>query len=308
MISLDRSTILAGAASALLVAAAPAAAEQPLDHLNARLQASGAKVRVAVAEYVTNANSRFVGRTIWFSDRGNKQLGAHFVPGDPRRGGRTSILHAIDGTELTGDTGDTGDATTAINAAMATWDAQNCSTIPVLPFNGSDGVVPVPGLGVVQDLLGFDDGSINPLVADIHHAGFLPAGFFEALVAGGGLSILGVTFTFVWDDGTIPTDIDSNGKLDVAFREIYYNDDFTWSVDNPPADPRHVDIETIALHESGHGLSQGHFGDIFVVPGSGRLRFSPKALMNAALFSLMRELTGSDAGGHCSIWARWPNS
>ena len=77
---------------------------------------------------------------------------------------------------------------------------------------------------------------------------------------GGGDSILGATFTFIWIDTATgePTDIDGNGKATLLFREVYYNDDFTWNIDSS------YDVETIAFHEAGHGLSQAHFGDIFI--------------------------------------------
>ena len=43
-------------------------------------------------------------------------------------------------------------------------------------------------------------------------------------------------------------------------------------------------------------------------PGSnGRLHFAPRAVMNAAYGGVLQELTGSDIGGHCSLWAAWPN-
>jgi hypothetical protein len=30
--------------------------------------------------------------------------------------------------------------------------------------------------------------------------------------------------------------------------------------------------------------------------------------MNAAYSGVQRSLTGADKGGHCSIWASWPNN
>ena len=40
----------------------------------------------------------------------------------------------------------------------------------------------------------------------------------------------------------------------------------------------------------------------------GAQKASPKAVMNALYVAPFRDLTGSDEGGHCSIWAQWPNN
>ncbi len=177
--------------------------------------------------------------------------------------------------------------------AMETWDDVNCSSIPLvqLPDFGID-------WGYVQWIVG--GGGIPGWYADITHAGWFS--FFTVFGAGWG-NVLGVTFTYVWVSGGEYTDIDNNKKLDVAFREIYYNNDFTWGIntDSP------IDVETVVLHETGHGLSQGHFGRIFRTEANGMLHFAPRAVMNAAYSGIQQELTGTDNGGHCSIWAHWPN-
>ena len=51
--------------------------------LNANLEAAGANYRIEIAEYVTAFDE--MGQTVLFNNVGNKQLGADFVPGDPRR-------------------------------------------------------------------------------------------------------------------------------------------------------------------------------------------------------------------------------
>jgi hypothetical protein len=107
----------------------------------------------------------------------------------------------------------------------------------------------IPGLniGLVETELGLTGGPF--FLADITHAGWLPADVLPA-------NVIGVTFTFIFVDPATgaPTDIDNNGKLDVAFRETYYNDRFVWRINGG------IDVQTVALHESGHGLSQDHFG------------------------------------------------
>ncbi|MEK7829947.1 MAG: hypothetical protein AAB401_02620, partial [Acidobacteriota bacterium] len=99
-----------------------------------------------------------------------------------------------------------------------------------------------------------------------------------------------------------PTDIDNNGKLDTAFREILYNNAFTWRINS------NIDVETVALHEAGHGLSQAHFGTAFRTNSNGVLHFAPRAVMNAAYSGVQQHLAGTDNSGHCSIWAHWPNN
>ena len=128
--------------------------------------------------------------------------------------------------------------------------------------------------------------------ADITLAGWLPKAFFDLFAGGGGESILGGTFTFVW----------ANFPSVVAFREIYMNDYFDWNIDD------HYDIETVILHEVGHGLSLGHFGKIFRSKKNDKLHFSFQAVMNPIYSSIQHELMGTDNASFCSIWASWPNN
>lgn len=283
-----------------LVVPSAVVAEGPhpmLVQINAELESAGADFRVEMAEYITTGAGGQFGQTIYAFNRGNKQLSAHFVPGDPRRGGATDITWLVDGVNVTADGGLTPTQVfDAIDRAMATWQNELCSDIPLTGFG------PYPyDFGYVQYLYGF--GGMPAFYADVTHAGWLPAGFFNAIAPpNGSASILGVTFTFVWVEDGEPTDIDGNGKSDVAFREIYYNDRFGWKVNGT------YDIETIALHEFGHGLSQAHFGAIFATTSNAKLHFSPRAVMNAAYSGIQQQLTGTDTGGHCSIWAHWPNN
>lgn len=273
-----------------------------LAEANAELEDRG--LAIQKVEYVTAAGSQMLGQIVFVNDRGSKQLDAHWVHEDPRRGGRTNITYAVDGTEAETANGVTAPQVIgAIDEAMKTWDAASCSEFGMTNL----GVVPVE-IGAVQGILGFGSGlAVN---ADIVHAGWLPAGFFDALTPDGSQFILGVTFTFTFIDGMgNETDIDGDGRADAALREIYYNDAFPWGIDvtgTGAADP--IDVETVVLHEAGHGLSQGHFGRIFGTLANLRLHFSPEAVMNAAVFGLKQDLLGTDVGGHCSIWGGWPSS
>ena len=82
-----------------------------------------------------------------------------------------------------------------------------------------------------------------------------------------------------------------DGEFDTAFSETYYNDAFAWGID---VSTFPFDVETVALHESGHGLSQDHFGKIFRTEANGLLHFSPFAVMNASISRQAHELTGTD--------------
>ena len=232
-------------------------------------------------------------------DVGNKQLTADFVPGDPRRAGWSApdspifddVTYAVDKTgDALPPVGGLSAAQTdaAIARAMTTWDNVNCSTLPIFRNNPN----PVLDIGFVAALNGLG-GSLG-IFADVQHAGFRDINF-----AGG---IIAATFTFVFVEGGIPTDIDGNLKADAAFREIYYDPSFPWA-DNGV---NNIDVETAALHEAGHGLSQAHYGKIFI-KNDGSLMASPRAVLNAGYLGPLRELQGTDNGGHCSNWANWPH-
>ena len=263
-----------------------------LNTMNDQLAVAGENFRVEMVEFSTFDE---VGPTVYANDR-QHQLDSHWIPYDPNRWGVRDIYWAIDHVDQTADV-PWADAVGAIGNAMNTWDTVPCATIPLTLVDdyGLD-------LGYVQYLVGM--GGVPGWLADITHAGWLPWIFFETIGGpGGGDSILGATFTFIWTDPDTgdPTDLDGNGKNDVAFREIYYNDAFDWGIDI-----RYFDIQTVVAHEVGHGLSLGHFGKIFRSP-NGKLHFAPRALMNALYYDILHELLGTDHASFCSVWAKWPN-
>ncbi|RMH19707.1 MAG: hypothetical protein D6696_09940 [Acidobacteria bacterium] len=285
-------------AAALLLPLSAAADEHPawatMAAINAQLAAQGADYQLEVIEFLTTDDSdpEFQ-RTVFFSDRGNKQLGHDFVPGDARRtwGSGTAITFFLDGVEGVTDDGLTQAQTdAAIRAGIAAWENLTCSTIPQIDLGNS----PFDA-GVVENILGF--GGSPFIFADIAHTGWEPRGLFDAIAPNGGSFILAATFTFVFTG----TDVDNNGKLDTAFREVIYNDGFTWAIN------ANFDVQTVATHEHGHALSQAHFGEAFTNP-SGKLFFAPRAVMNAAYSGVQQSFHGSDVGGHCSNWGSWPNN
>ena len=265
--------------------------------MDARMVPATGAYALHSASYITTPDSDEMGRTIFFNDRGNKRTGSHFVEGDPRRewNGTNAITWGIDGTQGVSASGLSQDDTNgAIRSAMETWQGVRCSTMPLIDV----GEAPFD-YGYVQYLFGL--GGAPLVAADLVHAGFLPGAFFDLLAPGGSNFILGVTFTLSWVDGDGNfTDVDNNGQTDTALREIYYNDAFGWNTGST------YDVETVALHEAGHGLSQAHFGSAFT-NASGQLFFSPRAVMNAAYSGVQTSITQTDNAGHCANWGAWGN-
>jgi hypothetical protein len=273
--------------------------------LNRRLAARGLKVRVASASYVTSAASGQAGQTVFAFDRGNKHIGIDYVPNDERRHPGTNITYLVDqsdGATSTAPALTSGETEAAIDRAMTTWETTTrCSNFAI-------DKVPDPGVDPdIADGLVLGNPALigTPFFADIVHAGWEPPALFDALTPGGSQFILAVTFTFSFVDGAgNPTDINHDGQFDTALSETYYNDAFAWGID---VSTFPFDVETVALHESGHALSQNHFGKIFRTEANGRLHFAPFAVMNAAISRQEHSLTGTDLAGHCSLWGNWPN-
>lgn len=206
------------------------------------------------------------GNLVFFNDRGNKQIPFQWVPGDPRRNGRTNLIYATDHAFFAPL--DLASVDAAIDAGMNTWNTQSCS-----------------------GRLSIDETSVFDIDYDIVHAGFVP--WLSP-------STIAVTFIFAFADASGATDIDGDGNLDMAFALIFYNPSFPWGFGSG------MDLQTIALHEGGHGLGQDHFGKAFL--NSGGVHFAPRAVMNATYSGVQQALTGTDRAGHCSIYGSWPNN
>lgn len=282
--------------------------------VNAQLEAMGSNLRLSYAEFSVSKEGGYdTMKIVFFKNVGNKQLPHHWVPGDPRGGtGTTDILYVTDTVDGVANCGggctiDSVTTTAQIEQGMAEWDAIGCASLPIVNIGAF-----ATDLGLVEDLVGGFGSTGAFLLGGITHGGWLPKAFFDIIGGpGGGDGILGATFTFIWvDDVTgFPTDINSDGKADTALREIYMNNNFAWEVGNG-AGSGVFDIAAVMIHEQGHALSQGHFGEISVNP-QGKLIISPKEgdnVMLAAISSnqLFEGFHGTDIGGHCSIWANWP--
>ena len=307
---MNRNLLLAFAVATIAVGPGAASAKENYGDIgvNAQLAASGENIRLAYAEFVGAADSDFEGmKTIFFKDVGNKQLGSHWAPGHPWNdvGVGTAVPYITDLSEGAATGGlDAATTSAAIDRGMGEWNDIGCATLPIVKFGEYN-----QDLGFVQFLTGF--GGTSNYFPGITHGGWLPKAFFDFIGGpGGGDGILGVTFTFIWtDDDGNPTDLNADGKADVALREIYMNNNFVWEIGNDQGTGVY-DIEAVMFHEQGHALSQGHFGEISLNP-KGKVIISPKQGDNVMLAAISSNwkwegFHGSDIGGHCSIWATWP--
>lgn len=268
---------------------------------NTRVAVFSAELLIAGGAYGEQAT------TLLASDR-THLISTQFVEDDPRRGSPantiTYLVDQSDGAVLSWQTVPGGPivvlpgatTTAKIDASMAVWGSMPCNG-PDMEKVADGGADPDLADGLVLN----NAALIGTPFADVTHAGWLPAAFFDALVTDGSDFILGVTLTFIFlDDDGNPTDIDGDGRADVAFREIYYNRSFPWGTGGNESN---IDIQSVAIHEAGHALGLGHFGAIFIKE-NGTLQFAPKAMMNAAYAFEDRTIYGTDTGSFCQAWAR----
>ena len=203
------------------------------------------------------------------------QLASQWVEGDPRRDGRVGITYAVDpqlqilingllfplienGAGFRQAT--QGELDGYMEEAMQAWRERSCSDAPITRVAVGAGTDP----DFLDDLfLGRPAPSANYVQpADLVQAGWQPPAFFDALAPDGSDFILGVTFTFIFtDEDDNPTDVDGNGRADVALKEIYYNPSFAWTNRGAPGA---IDFFSVIAHETGHGLGLAHFGKVFV--------------------------------------------
>ncbi|HEX2027085.1 MAG TPA: matrixin family metalloprotease [Nitriliruptorales bacterium] len=261
-----------------------------LNGVNAQLRASGSNLAAEAVELFSIGGGRPSFRI--------HQQSFRWVANDSRRlADGTNITYLVDRDD--GRTSSSLSARTteaALDRALATWDAQDCLSAPILKRDDHNS-----GPDIFDSFFGF--GRLgDPFLADIVQAGWLPGEFFEA-VSGGQRDILAlsVTFIFVDPDTGEPTDVNNDRYLDTALNEVYYNDFFgsrrtaaanhPWAIDSPlPA----IDVETVALHESGHSLGLGHFGP------------PPDAVMNPVYAGIRQEPLSADLSGLCAYWRSWP--
>jgi hypothetical protein len=293
------------------------------DPVNDFLKQSGASYRVAEVWMFTIGAGRPDNRIL--------QLGTRWVPADPNRAaystGTEDLTYVIDLSDLTTDVAPAA-AEQAIVNAFNTWSAvphtfldnvrvaddggnyDFLDGVPADPFatciTGAGPFLPAP-LGILDLAAGAPN-------ADIITGGWLPREYFDCLVPdpspgnGGGDFILGVTWTFFFvDGGGNPVDLNNDGHIDTAVKEIYYNDDFDWVTSGSVFLGNDIDIESVVLHENGHGMDLGHFGGppppLKIHPNTLRV-FSPPAVMNPAYVGGdIRDLLPTDIAGFRALFS-----
>lgn len=271
---------------------------------------SGHSLVLGFAEYITDPTSGEAGGMVIYNDAvrevlqrdsGNGQLTHDFVYNDPRAAWDTvpGISFGVKYGNTTSDQYVSNQSFWMVES-LRMWERINCSalTLTEVPVSSA-----IPGL--VENYFAGGGLDIGLIQSDITQVGFRgPSAIFPP-----GTNTLGVAYTLFWTDaqGNL-TDIDNNGKIDAALREIYYNDQYEWADDGIRGErgSGYIDFPAVAIHEAGHGLSAAHFGTISI-NNQGELVTSPTVIMNAIYSGIQRDLHGRDRGSHCSNWAQWPN-
>ena len=253
-----------------------------MNDFNRTLRAEWMDLRIEQVELLTAGQERAGGRI--------HRLPFRWVANDPRRSsGSAPFTYRIDLSDGLGASGLTPEregAEAAIDRAMATWSSDSCfkkTTMVKRPDDGTDA-------DLFDSQFGYG-GFGDYRAADVVHAGWLPPDFFEQVTGpGGGESVvaLSVTFIFVSLDG-VPSDINGDGYMDAAHGEIYYNQGFDWRIG---ATAGQIDVETVALHETGHALGIGHIDPHHT------------AVMNPVYTGPRTRLQSHDHAALCQVWKK----
>jgi hypothetical protein len=261
---------------------------------------------------------------------GLQKITGHWVANDPRR-----ALPGISGDALTysfdrvnGSFSGTGTDGSAINLPYETvaaafekgvnvWRGVHCRN--KLKLIGQD-----PGqsdLGVTQLLRGWGGGSFD-IAGDIQFGGFMPPAVFDAHRPGGGDFVTAVTYGYVFvDENGVPTDINNDGLMDLALKEIYFNNKFPYCVAGSctaankttfPYEgfnfPATYSLDGIFAHEFGHGLALNHFNKTSVNLKDNTIKVVPDSLMSTYQPNPQATLKATDNASYCKTWNSWPNN
>eukprot|EP01083_Nonionella_stella_P067629 179027_1 len=239
--------------------------------------------------------------TEYLSPNPHSRQTAEWVPNDDRRHnssdhGLDFFVH-IDDTQLPSGLNQS-QVITAIENAVHTWDNVPCSKnkfnlIISDEHKGQD-------IGYAEYIWSNGQSGSNRKVGDIVFGGFIPSSLFD----GGNQTIGAVTVLFDFKDQIM---YQNEGPGEIALAEIYFNDGFAWDILQESVSGK-FDIETVALHELGHALSQSHFHPAGKVISSAN-GMNPNDANDVAMaplyFGVNHDLHGVDIGGHCSQWANW---
>ena len=266
-----------------------------MQEINRQLCAQGLNLAVEAIEFFTIGGERPSARI--------HQQGFRYVPNDSRGTARgTDITYLVDQSRGATATGLRSDQTEeAIDRAMTTWGRDK--SLKKVNLRKKDYAGEDPAFYAFLRRIVKNSGPLY--LADIIHTGWWPRDLFDDVWGPvGGDSILAFTVTFIFIDGSLnPTDVNGDHYLDTAFTEIYYNDNFgdpsgsqphlPWGINVDL--PQGIDVETVALHESGHALGLGHFGP------------PPVAAMNEVYGGKRQTPLPIDDAGLFILWGSWPN-
>jgi hypothetical protein len=284
---MDRKTVLALGTLIMLLAPVGARAQEgdpytitTMEQFNGGLKALWMDLRVEQIEVLTLGEGRA-------SSRLHRQP-FRWVADDSRRGADgTNLTYLVDTHDISASL-DPIATEAAFDRAMSSWSAETCLNRTALVKRVDTGA----DADIFDSMMGYGDFG-NYRLADIVHAGFMPPSFFDAVNGpGSGDTVLAfsVTFVFIGADGN-PSDVNRDGYLDTAANEIYYNDGFSWLLGAKGG----IDLESVALHETGHSLGLGHVGPPL------------EAIMNPVYSGVRRDLLPVDHALLCSVWSRWPS-
>jgi hypothetical protein len=273
---------------------------EKLARINDSLATLGLNFAIHRAEFVLAPNAPLsAGQTVFTNDR-TKRLDSRWVPGDERREADGNRITYMNFTPfMTANAA--GNAEPGIDASFGTWNNMKCANVDLVKraWNGGNPSLLIAVGGVP---------AASPFSADVYTLGFLPGFVFDAFLGAGSSNfVLGVTFTFIFGsntpDGFIPSDIDGDGNTDTAAKEVWYNDNFAWTLSGLGDN---IDVETVALHENGHALELAHFGRISLTKANLRLHVAPRAVMNAVILGTLRSPLGTDNASYCETFENWP--
>jgi hypothetical protein len=274
---------------------------------NRALATSGAHLVVSKVELMLAASAPAAlgngGRTVLAADHSHR-TGIRWVPGDPRRGGRTVVTYGafqpfMFAQAPVGYVNPAG----SVDAAAATWSSVACSGLRLQKQSLPAGVFPSLLLGL--------PGFASAPASDIGVVGWLPGAVFTAAFAADGKYVLGVTWTYAWADANgDPTDADHDGFDDAAYVEQWFQNGgdghITWSNAQTSAfGSEGYDAQFVVLHELGHAVGLSHFGRI-AIDQQNAVRVSPTAVMNAVALTSYRAPLGTDVGGVCGLYGNYP--